>query len=197
MKEQEITINNKPISWKTTRVYMQEDKKRLMKYFETHHDSLLPRFYLLYPSYQVVFLYRISSFFSQRGNPWIARLFWHLNLLLTGADISPISRIGAGLIFIHPQGCSFIGFAGKNLTLLGQCGIGGGLADTDIGAGPGIPILGDDVSLSFGALVLGPVRIGDRVKVGPRCMITKDTPADTYITNANPIVRTNRSATGA
>lgn len=67
------------------------------------------------------------------------------------------------------------------MLLQGYCGIGGGRSDVDRGAGPGLPVLGDDVELGFGAVILGPILVGDRVRVGPRTILTRDVPDDTDV----------------
>ena len=40
------------------------------------------------------------------------------------------------------------------------------------------PVMGDDVLLGTGAKILGPVRIGDRVRVGANAVVLEDVPTD-------------------
>ena len=47
----------------------------------------------------------------------------------------------------------------------------------DIGAGDGLPMIGDDVVIGYGASVLGPVRVGDHAVVGAHALVIKDLPA--------------------
>ena len=129
------------------------------------------------PSYQAVWLHRWSGFLFARGRRLPARLLWQINLFLTGADISPLSRFGAGLLLRCPLGVVLVGRAGADLTVGAQAVIGGGLSRRDIGAGPGLPVLGDGVELEVGAIVLGPVRIGSGARIGPRCVVAADLPA--------------------
>lgn len=70
-----------------------------------------------------------------------------------------------------------LGKSGANLSVHGHGGMGGGISAEDIGAGPGLPVLGANVCLHFSAFVLGPVRIGDGAVLGPRCVVTRDVPA--------------------
>lgn len=134
------------------------------------------------PSFLCVALFRISNFLFVNGRTIASRLVWQVNLFLTGADISPMCSLGPGLVVIHPVAATIYGSAGAGLTVEGHGGLGGGLSLADIGAGPGLPLLGDNVHLSRGASILGPVRIGSNVSVGPGCTVVRDLPEDTEVT---------------
>jgi serine O-acetyltransferase len=128
------------------------------------------------PSHVCVALYRLTRYCYVRGWRLPSRFFWQLNLLLTGADIAPLSDLGEGLLIVHPVAVVISGSAGRGLVVEGFGGMGGGLEMHDVGAGPGLPLLGNDVELAHGAMVLGPVTIGNGVRVGPGCTVTRDIP---------------------
>lgn len=130
------------------------------------------------PAWVSVMLHRWSRWLFLRGWTIAARLVWQVNLWLTGADISPMSALGPGLVIVHPFAVTIIGDAGRNLLVEGWGGMGGGMSLDDIGAGPGVPVLGDDVWLERGAMVLGPVSIGDRVRIGAGCTVVHDVDGD-------------------
>ena len=50
-----------------------------------------------------------------------------------------------------------------------------------VGAGPGLPVVGDNVDVGSTSLIAGPIRIGDDVKIGPGCVVTRDTPRGTVL----------------
>ena len=131
---------------------------------------------ILSPSFLCVVLYRVSRFLFVRNCRLMARLVWQINMLLTGADISPMCDLGEGLLIVHTVAVTISGSAGCMFTVEGYGGMGGGLAMDDIGAGPGLPLLGDDVQMARGAMVLGPVRIGNSVRIGPGCTVIRDLP---------------------
>jgi serine O-acetyltransferase len=79
--------------------------------------------------------------------------------------MNPLADIDEGLVLAHPLGIIIIGKVGKNATFFARGGVGGGLSKKDIGAGPGLPVVGDGVTFEINAVVLGPVRIGDNVRV--------------------------------
>lgn len=165
-----------------------EDRQRILDFLERETGSRAHRL-ALHPSYQAAYLHRWSHYHFRRGRRWLARVLWHCNLLLTGADISPLCDLGGGLLLAYPLGLVLVGKAGRNLTVCGYGGMGGGLSRHDVGAGPGLPVLGDDVVLEFGALILGPVHIGDGARVGPGCLATSDVPGGGAVAGAAPALR--------
>lgn len=164
-----------PISAGETRSRLAADRARLREFLSTRPDGARTALWLL-PSYQAVWLHRWSHYFFRRGNRWVARLLWHLNLLLTGSDIAPLADLGGGFVLVYPVCTIILGKAGRNLTVVGHSGFGGGMSSLDIGAGPGLPMFGDNVHLELGAFVLGPVRIGHNVIIRARSLVTMDVP---------------------
>jgi serine O-acetyltransferase len=149
-----------------------------------------------HPSFICVLLYRISRHLLLRRHSLAARVVWQLNFLITGADVSPAAELGEGLLIMSPAGTSLMGVAGKNLTVMPCSGIGGEMGTLqDIGAGPGLPVLQDDVLLEPHAGVLGPVRVGSRVRVRAGQVLTKDAPDDSDIVGPAARLTTQKSAT--
>lgn len=169
------------ITWSETRARLRRDRERLLARFAERPEEL-PRPLWMHPSWQCVVLQRLSFFFASRGSRLLGRLFWHWNLLLTGADIAMVSDFGPGLIVLVPSGCVLVCNAGRDLTLQAMVGVGGGTSrNTDIGAGPGVPSIGDRVELGWNSLILGPVRIGDGARVGALALITRDVNAGAIV----------------
>jgi serine O-acetyltransferase len=174
------------VTWAETRRRMREDRERLRAFLDPQ-PGRRPIWLVLNPSYMCVALQRISHFLFSRGHRIPGRFVWHVNLLLTGADMPPNSDIGGGLVVDHPIGAGVIGKIGRNCTLRAAAGVGGGAAAADdIGGGPGLPVIGDDVELGAGALIVGPIRLGHRVRVGPRCLVTRSVPDDGVVEAAEP-----------
>ncbi len=141
----------------------------------------------LHPSFICVVLYRMSRHFFQTGHSFLARLTGHFNELLTGADISPASDIDEGFVVLSPPGAAIYGKAGRNLTVMPCAGIGGEIGRRDdVGGGPGLPVLGDDVILEPHCGVLGPVKVGNRVRVGAGVLLTRDVPDDIIVEGPRP-----------
>jgi serine acetyltransferase len=152
------------------------DHARLLAYLSTFPENA-PRRAYTHPSFVCVFLYRVANYLFRRRRRHLARLVWHLNFLLTGADISPSSDLGPGLVVVNPAGLSLMGKAGRNFTVMPCSGIGSEVGRRDdMGAGPGLPVLGDDVVLEPFCGVLGPVRVGSGVRVRTGTCVVGDVP---------------------
>lgn len=185
-----------PIGRQLTRQRLKEDLARLRTTSNKgwHSGGKVGR---LHPSYLAVYLHRWSHFHFVNGRRWLSRLYWHLNLILTGADISPMCDLGGGLVLVFPMGTMIFGKAGRNLTVMGHCGLGGGMDSADIGAGPGLPVLGDDIHLHYHTIVLGPVHVGDRARMGPGVLVVRNVAADAVLLPARPRFRVATEAVEA
>ncbi len=165
-------------SWRETRALLRADYARLCEML-SDGDGRKPPLMFCHPSFLCVLLHRVSNHFQRAGHRFIARFFWHLNLLLTGADISELADLDGGLVILSPPGTAIMGRAGRNLTVMPCAGLGGETGRReDVGGGPGVPFLGDDVVLEPHCGVLGPVRVGNRVRVPAGIGLTQDVPDD-------------------
>jgi serine O-acetyltransferase len=175
-------------------IRVRADYRRLIE-LHVHFRHRKPIAAALHPSFISVFLYRISNHFYRAGHKYIARFWWHVNHQLTGADISEPADFGGGLVIVNPPGMSIMAKSGRNLTLMPLSGLGGELGRReDVGAGPGLPVLGDDVMLEPFCGVLGPVRVGNRVVIRALTVVTKDVPDDTIIGVADPKILERRDS---
>jgi len=173
-------LSREPLTWKQTLGRLRADYRRLGEMAGTH--DLPPGGMITNPSFLCVFLYRLSNHSFRAGHRHIARFFWHLNMLITGADISPPVDLGEGLVIMTPAGTAIMGNAGRNLTVMACAGMGGEVGrHEDVGAGPGLPVLGDDVILEPHCGVLGPIRVGNRVRVGALTGLTQDVGDDMFV----------------
>ena len=95
--------------------------------------------------------------------------FWSV---ITGADIPLNSRIGGGLVMIHPNGIVIHPRAriGPNCKIFQQVTIG--TAD-----GEEVPTLGGNVEIGAGARLLGGIVVGDHARIGANAVVISDVPA--------------------
>lgn len=87
-------------------------------------------------------------------------------------------RIGGGMVVYH--GYSTIVFAksiGRNFTVYQQVTIGRGKTMD----GNDIPVIGDNVTVYAGAIIVGGVHIGDNAVIGAGAVVTKDVPANATV----------------
>jgi serine O-acetyltransferase len=137
---------------------------------------------------QALFWHRISRWLLLNRWTRTARFISLFAIYLTRAELPPTTSIGPAALIPHATGVHLFGRIGARFTMQGEGGCGGGFGTQDIGGGPGYPVVGDDVVLAFGAKVLGPVRVGDGVHVGPCALVTDDLPAGALVMWPKPRV---------
>ena len=123
----------------------------------------------------LIVLYRLSSWLFRKRVKLLPDIIKGLGLALFGADISPAAIIGGGLRIAHTPGI-VIGFdavIGKNAHLFQNVTIGSGRQFKN---GRCMPTLGDNVSVFAGAVLVGPLVIGDNSSIGANAVVTKDVP---------------------
>jgi serine O-acetyltransferase len=78
------------------------------------------------------------------------------------------------------------GNIGKGCIVTAHVGIGGGKSEKDVGAGKGLPIIGDEVLVGAGAKVVGPIRVGSRATIGAMSLVIHDVPEGHCIRDTRP-----------
>ena len=101
--------------------------------------------------------------------------------------IPPGTNIGKGFCLHHPQNIviSSRTVIGENCTVYQEVTMGGG------GANPGLPTLGNNVTVYAGARILGGVKIGDNVQIGANAVVNTDVPEGAVVPSpsSRPLTR--------
>jgi len=129
-----------------------------------------------YPGVHAVLAHRLSHRLWSAGWRFPARFLSFLGRTLTNVDIHPGATIGRRF-FIDHGACVVIGETaeiGDDVTLYHGVTLGG----TSWNKGKRHPTLGDGVVVGAGAKILGPIHIGERVRVGANSVVVKNVPAD-------------------
>jgi serine O-acetyltransferase len=132
---------------------------------------------LLYPGVWALFWHRIAHALFNVRLYFLARWVNHLSRFLTAIDIHPGAKIGKNFFIDH--GFVVIGETseiGDNVTIY-QGATLGGTNPTSGRGGKRHPTLGDNVIVSLGAAILGPLNIGEGARIGANAVVTKDVPA--------------------
>lgn len=145
---------------------------------------------LLYPGPKAVFFHRIGHFFYELRLFFFARFVSELSRWLTGIEIHPGAKIGRRLVIDHGMGVVI----GETAEIGDDCIIFHGvtLGGTKFDPIKRHPTIGNRVMIGTGAKILGPVRIGDHVRVGANAMVTKDVPAHMTVIGNPAEIRPNR-----
>lgn len=127
-----------------------------------------------YPGIKAVLLYRIAHFFWKLGVPYIPRYISDIARELTAIDIHPGAEIGNEFFIDHGAGVVIGETAeiGNNVTFYSGVVLGG----TKLEQKKRHPTLGNDIVVGTGAKILGPITIGDNVRVGANSVVVNDVP---------------------
>jgi serine O-acetyltransferase len=131
---------------------------------------------LLYPGVLALGLHRVAHWLFEAQLHFLARLVNTISRFLTAIDIHPGARIGRNFFIDH--GFVVIGETaeiGDNVTMYQGSTLGGTNPTNGVG-GKRHPTLGNDVIVSLGAAILGPIVVGDGARIGANAVVTKDVP---------------------
>lgn len=129
---------------------------------------------LTYAGFHALLFYRLAHWLVKRRIPFIPRAMSQFARFLTGIEIHPGATIGSGLFIDHGMGV-VIGETseiGDNVTLFQGVTLGG----TGKQRGKRHPTIGSHVVVGAGAKVLGPITVGDYVKIGANSVVLQDVP---------------------
>jgi serine O-acetyltransferase len=134
-----------------------------------------------------IIIYRGAHWLWQRGWHLTARIISQTARFLTGIEIHPAAKIGAGFMIDHGMGV-VIGETteiGENVTLYHDVTLGGRKLFDENGnkLEKRHPTIGNNVTIGSGAQILGPITIGNNVKIGSNAIVIKDIPADCTVVN--------------
>ncbi|MBI5076097.1 MAG: cysteine--tRNA ligase [Nitrospirae bacterium] len=129
---------------------------------------------LAYPGFHAIFMHRINHILWNAGIPVIPRLLSHAARLLTGIEIHPAAKLGAGFFIDHGMGVVIGETAevGENCLLYQGVTLGGTGKEKD----KRHPTLGNNVTVGAGAKILGAIEIGNNAVIGANSVILKPVP---------------------
>jgi serine O-acetyltransferase len=143
---------------------------------------------LTYGGVQALLAHRISHALYEAGVPLVPRALANTTKVVTGVEIHPAAKIGRSLFIDHGAGVVIGETAelGDEVTLYQGVTLGG----TGFRRGKRHPSVGTDVVIGSGAKLLGPIEVGDRVKIGANSVVIHDVPpGSTVVGNPGHPVR--------
>ncbi|MDI6645223.1 MAG: DapH/DapD/GlmU-related protein [Methanobacteriaceae archaeon] len=173
---------------------MKEEKNRLqmlksdLNRLSAYHNYDLPegfglRMIILYnaiisKSFRSIYFYRLANTKFFKKNEIFRTLLLVISKLFLCLDIPFTADIGEGLLMSHPFGIVLHPkcIIGRNATILQGVTIGGNIGKTKNGRTS--PMIGDNVLISAGAKILGPISIGDNSIIGANAVVITDIPKD-------------------
>jgi len=143
--------------------------------------------FLLYPGFHAITMHRFIHFLWKMGMPFIPRMLSQITRFLTGLEIHPGAQIGKGFFVDHGAGL-VIGettIIGDNCVLYHNVTLGG----TGKHTGKRHPTLGNNVLVGTGAVLLGPIIVGDNVKIGANSFVVmRDVPSNCTVAGTPAVI---------
>lgn len=117
--------------------------------------------------------YRLANWLYRHHIPFLPKILWKIMCVLFNSSLPASCTIGKGTVLAYGG----IGIVVHARAVIGRnCVIG---QNTTIGGKSGWyeePVIGDNVHISAGARILGPIRIGNNVIIGANAVVVKDVP---------------------
>jgi len=132
-----------------------------------------------YPGLHALIGHRFAHWLWETGLKWLARFVSHIMRWLTGIEIHPGARIGRRFFIDHGMGVVI----GETAEIGDDCTLDHGVTRGGTSWKPGKrhPTLENCVVIGAGAKVLGPIRIGQRAKIGSNSVVVKDVPENATV----------------
>ncbi|NPE09455.1 MAG: serine O-acetyltransferase [Asgard group archaeon] len=132
-----------------------------------------------YPGIQAVLIYRVAHFLWKLGLPFVPRYLSNLAAQITGIDIHPGAKIGSDFFIDHGKGVVIGETAeiGDNVTIYQGVSLGG----VSLERKKRHPTIGNNVVIGAGAKILGPIIVGDNVKIGANSVVINDIPPNSVV----------------
>lgn len=134
--------------------------------------------FLLSSGLHAIIFYRLNHWLWNKNWKITARFLSLIVKFFTGIEIHPAARIGTGFFIDHGMGV-VIGETseiGNNVTLYHGVTLGGTTVFDDKGKqmNKRHPTLKNNIVVGAGAKILGPITIGDNVKIGANAVVLKN-----------------------
>ena len=135
--------------------------------------------FFLYPGVKAIRAYRRAHKQYLLGHTFRARMISQRAARKTGIEIHPGAKIGRRLVIDHGHGVVIGETAeiGDDVLIYQGVTLGGTGKDT----GKRHPTVGNNVMISAGAKVLGPLKIGDNSRIAAGAVVLDDVPANSTV----------------
>lgn len=134
---------------------------------------------LCYSGFHALCMHRVSHWLWNHHLKFIARFNAMFARFLTGIEIHPAAKIGRRFFIDHGMGVVIGETAevGDDVTIYHGVTLGG----TSLKREKRHPTIGNNVVIGAGAKVLGPFKVGNRVRIGANSVVLNEVPDDATV----------------
>ena len=156
---------------------LKEDIRAAMERDPAAKSSL--EVFFLYPGVKAIRAYRKAHKHYLKGHTFRARMISQRAAKKTGIEIHPGAKIGKRFVIDHGHGVVIGETAeiGDDVLIYQGVTLGGTGKDT----GKRHPTVGNNVMISAGAKVLGPLKVGDNSRIAAGAVVLEDVPANSTV----------------
>lgn len=165
-------------------------------YEKSYSKLTFKEHFFMTPEMKYQMLWRKASFYKQSSSKLLSFIYG-IKLMKalekTHINIPQEVKIGPGLfighlgrIVIHPSAV-----LGKNVNLSAGVTIG----QANRGSKKGVPVIGDNVWIGTGAVIVGNVHIGNDVLIAPNAYVNTDIPDHSIVVGNPAVIHANDNAT--
>jgi len=132
-----------------------------------------------YPGLHALWIHRVANILYRMRLHFTARIVSHMSRYVTGIEIHPGATIGRRFFIDHGMGIVI----GETAVVGDDCIIyqGAVLGGTSLKKEKRHPTLGKGVIVGANACVLGPIEIGDQVRIGSGSVVVRSVPAGSTV----------------
>lgn len=168
---------------------MPKVKQDLFRFFKVYGINKSPNYWQLikysaHPRFNCVFNYRLAKFLLRKKIPILPKVIMLTNQFLYGIEFSMDTEIGGGLFIPHTFGI-VIGAdnIGYNATIYQNVTLGAKILDVPFHR-EHRPIIGNNVTIATGSVVLGRITIADNVIVAANSVVLYSVPENVIVAGA-------------
>lgn len=156
---------------------MYEDIKTVMNRDPAARNFL--EVFFCYSGYHALVMHRVSHWLWCHKLHFIARFNAMISRFITGVEIHPAAKIGRRFFIDHGMGVVIGETAeiGDDVTIYHGVTLGG----VSLKKEKRHPTIGNNVIIGAGAKVLGPFKVGDRVRIGANSVVLHEVPDDATV----------------
>jgi len=134
---------------------------------------------LFYPGLHALWLHRLAHFLWRHKLHLLGRFISHTNRFLTGVEIHPGAKIGRRFFLDHGMGVVIGETAeiGDDVLMYQGVVLGG----TSLEKRKRHPTIEKNVVIGAAAILLGPITVGERARIGANSVVVKSVPPGTTV----------------